>query len=213
MSMQRTLGWSLTALLITAVACSDQDTTGPGTTDPNLSSSEAGFLAVEVDRTLDGILGEAFTIQAPVSGPLATDAPPSAVPIITTFSFERTRTCPAGGQVVVSGSGQLIVDPDEATAEMSVAGSKLIEACARERNEIVYTMNGSAEWDAFWKRVDRELVAAEKNVSGAFSISTSDDRVKECTFELHAVYDPTTNSVQVTGHFCDRTIDRTWSRG
>ncbi len=212
MGIRRTLRWGLTALLITAVACSDE-TTGPGTSGPSLSTSEAGFLAVEVDRTLDGILGDAFTIQAPVSGALTTDGPPSAVPITTTFSFERTRTCPAGGQLSVSGSGQLIVDPEEATAEMSVAGTKLIEACARERNEVVYTMSGSADWDAFWKRVDRELVAAEKNVSGAFSISTSDGRFKECTFELHAVYDPATASVQLTGNFCDRTIDRTWTRG
>ncbi len=212
MRIRRALGWGLTVLLMTAVACSDDDTTGPGTSGPELSAGEAEFLAVETNRMLDGILGDAFSTQAPVSGPWASDAP-SAVPITTTFSFERTRTCPAGGQVSVSGSGQLNVDRELGTAEMSVAGNKLIEACAREHNGIVFTMNGSAEWDAFWKRVEREFVAAETNASGSFSISTSDGRLEECTFELHAVYDPTAGSVQLTGNFCDRSIDRTWSRG
>lgn len=212
MAIRRKLGWGLTVLLVTAVACSDDDTTGPGTSGPELSAGEAEFLAVETDRMLDGILGDAFSTQAPVSGALASDAS-SAVPITTTFSFALTRTCPAGGQVSVSGSGQLIVDPELGTAEMSVAGNKLIEACARERNGVVFTMSGSAEWDAFWKRVDRELVAAETNASGAFSISASDGRVKECTFELHAVYDPAAHSVHLTGNFCDLSIDRIWSRG
>lgn len=207
MRMDRRVAWVVPALMVVLAACSDDEPSAPGETE--LSADEAGFLAVETDRALDAVLGGLFSDQAGFSAPAE---PAATEPIVREFSFERTHSCPDGGQVVVSGEGSMEVDPEIGMGEMNVAGTKTIEACARERDGVVYTTNGSLEFDAHWLREDFELVEAEKNLIGAFSVETSDDRTKECTIELHTVFDPETETVTVTGEVCGRTVERTWDR-
>lgn len=205
--MDRRIAWVLPALMVVLAACSDDEPSAPGATE--LSADEVGFLAVDADRELDAVLGGLFSDQAGFSAPAE---PGAAVPIMETFEFERTRSCPAGGQVAVSGNGSIEVDREIGMGEMNVAGTKTIEACAHEHDGVVYTTNGSLEFDAHWLREDFELVEAEKNLMGSLSVETSDDRMKECTIELHTVFDPETETVTVTGEVCDRVVDRTWDR-
>lgn len=214
--------WMLPALLLAvATACSDDVPTGPATAGDGLSADEAEFLAEETDRALDGVLGGLLG-EATATAPAAS-AEPAGVPVTTTFTFERTRPCPEGGQIVVEGSGERVVDRELGNAEMTVEGTKTIDACAfartaRDRDDdeegdvIIYTINGRLEFNAHWLRENHELAEAEKNVVGGFTIETNDGRTKECTVELHTVFHPETNSVTVTGQICDRIIDHTWSR-
>lgn len=218
MSKKGTLGLTCAALLLAATAC-NKDLTGPASPNPSqsqsLTTAESDYLAVQSDRMMDGVLGDVFSGQsasASAAPSAAASAGVSGVPITTTFSFERTRPCPISGQIVVSGSGQFVADRETATAEMSVEGTRTIDACAFVHGDVTLTLNGEGDFDAYWKRVNRELVEAERNASGSFEVTTSDGRSKSCTYELHAVYDPDTHSVHVTGNFCGREIDRTWSR-
>lgn len=205
---------ALAALVAVAAACSD-DATSPDSTK-ELSGDEAAFLSIEFDRTLDSALAETFAAQeAFLSGLAAREGAilSSGVPVTRTFTFERTRECPAGGQVTVAGSGQITIDREAGTAEMTVEGTKTIQGCAYAREDVTYTVNGTLNFDAHWEKVNRQLVEAEHNVSGSFTVVTSDGRTRECTVELHGVYDPATNTVHVTGEFCGRTVDRTRTRG
>lgn len=217
MRKKGTLGPICAALLLAAGAC-DKDATGPAGPGPSqsLTAAESDYLAVQSDRMLDGVLGDVFSGQSASAsaGPSATAASAgvAGVPITTTFTFERTRPCSAGGQIVVSGSGEFVADRETATTEMTVEGTRALDACAFTHGDVTLTLNGNGEFDAHWKRVNRELAEAQRNASGSFEVTTSDGRSKSCTYELHATYDAATNSVHVTGTFCGREIDRTWTR-
>ncbi len=202
----RAFPWWPAAAVALVVACG-QEATSPPAADTNLSAAEADFLALSLDRTADAAMGDAFGIGA-ASGPPS--IPGSGT---WTFSFESTRDCPEGGQVMVSGSGQFSRDRETGTAEMAIEATKSIEACAFLRGDVLFTVNGSAELSVNWKRVDGQLVEAERHISGFLSVVTSDGRSWECTFELHSVFDPATRRVQVTGNLCGRTIDNAWTRG
>lgn len=213
---RRKLAWTvaaLAALVGVAAACNDEPA-GPDSR-AGLSAEEAAFLAVEFDRTLNSALGETFAAQEASFALAATEGTVlfSGSPVTRTFTFERTRECPAGGQVTVSGSGQITFDREAGTAEMTVRGTKTIQTCAHAREDATYTVNGTLNFDARREKVNRELAAAEHNVSGSFSVVTSDGRTRECTVELHGVYDAATNTWHVTGEFCGRTVDRTHTRG
>jgi hypothetical protein len=213
MRTHRAVGWGLTLLLVAAAACND-DAAGPGANENELSADEVQFLAVETDRMLDGILGDAFSAQgAAANASISSNEPVPLVPVTTTFSFERTRPCPVDGEIVVTGEGEFTVDHQAGSAKMEVAGDKTVTNCAFERREIIFTIDGEAEWDAYWEVVDHELLAAERNVEGTFSITTSDGRSAQCRFEVHAEYNQETGRVIVRGLFCETSVDQDWTRG
>lgn len=198
-----TFPWALVAVAALAAACS-QDATSPAA---DLSADELEFLALSVDQASDAAAGDAFAVGS-VAGPLT-------IPSSGTweFSFENTRLCPEGGEVTIAGSGEFTRDAFEGTAEMTFQATKAIEDCAFLRDDVTFTLNGEAQLDVHWLRVDRDLVEAERHLTGFFSVVTSDGRSRECTFELHSVFDPESGRVLVSGELCGRTIDRTWMRG
>ena len=194
-----------------AVACGDGNPAAP---TGELTQDEASFVAAEADRLLDGVLGEVFGQEESSPSGVSTSAVPlssSSAPVTWTFRFERVRECPAGGRVVVNGAGKFTVDREAQTAEMDVSGQKRYEDCAFARRDadLVLTVRGVLEYTAHRKRVERQLVEAERTVVGRFRIESSDGRVKACTVELRAVYDPEARSVHVTGEVCGRPVDRT----
>ena len=95
-------------------------------------------------------------------------------------------------------------------ARGGVPNDKILDAFTKE--EIVYTINGNSEWDAYWKMGGEHWLEAAWNTAGSFSVTTSDERSEECDFELHTVWDPETKSVHMTGEFCGVEVDKTWSR-
>ncbi len=212
MIARRTSAWTLPALLVVAAACSDE-TTEPNALNTEIDAAEAQFLAVEMESLMDGVLGDVFGFQGigltGSAAPSSTAMPSST----TTFEFERTRTCRIDGQIVVTGAGTFIVDGEARTMEMSVAGTKSLEDCAFQKEDIVYTINGGSEWDAYWKMGGEQRLEAEWNTTGSFTVTTSDDRTEDCDFELHTVWDPETKSIHTTGEFCGVEVDRVWTHG
>ena len=194
---------ALAAVAAFAAACS-QDATNPVA---ELNPAEAEFLALSVDRTSDAAAGDAFSVGS-LAGPAGLTGSGT-----WTFSFESTRECPAGGEVTVEGSGEFTRDAETATAEMSFEAEKTITDCAFVRDDVTFTLNGEALLEAHWVRVERQLTEAERHLTGFLSVVTSDGRSRECSFELHAVFDPESGQMVVTGEVCGRTIDGTWARG
>jgi hypothetical protein len=203
---------SLAALLVFATACSD-DAAGPGSA--NLSVQEAADVAEGVVDALDGILdGEigARPLVAP-DGANESGIALSSVPVVTEFSWNRSRECRNGGTVSASGSGTHTADRETRTVTLDFEGSKTITDCARARGDIVITIDGQGTFEGHRMKVNGQYSGLQTNDSaGSFSWETSDGRSGECSYELHVEWNPDTHTKTVTGFVCDREINRTVTR-
>jgi len=207
-------GTGLAALLVFAVACSDQSALGPGQGD--LQMSEALEIAEGQADLLDVVLdGEIDARPSVVSSAESGIAPAlSAVPITTEFEFTRTRPCRNGGQIVATGSGTHVVDRETGSVTVDVAGEKSIERCARARGDLVITIDGGGTFAGHRHKENGHYVGLQTNdQEGRFTWETSDGRSGECGYEIHVVWDPATHTKSITGFVCDHEIDRTVTRG
>lgn len=207
--MNRTLLGATLATLALASACGEAGTDPAG----DLATDEAAFLAVDNDALLAGLLAAQFAALEGDAGGFATDlvVGVAAEPIVTTFDFTRTAPCRAGGQTVATGSGTRTFDRDAQSMEMEASGTRSIEDCARTRNDVTFTANGSGSFEVHRRRVaGRPDGLQTLDQVGGFVITTTDGRTEECDYELHRIYDPETGEVSLTGTVCGRTIDRTF---
>lgn len=208
-------GIGLIALIALTAACSD-DAIGPeGPAD--LTAAERQFLAEESEELISGILGDEFASISASAASVSWDGAVAAsiAPIVTEFTFNRTRPCRLGGQVVATGSGVRTADRETGVVEMTFEGTKSIEDCAHQRGDLVITLNGQGAFDGYRKKVNGEWEGLQTtNHSGFFSWITSDGREGECSFDLHSSYDPSTGILTITGEFCgaevfkEREVDR-----
>lgn len=207
MRKQSVQGIAAAAVIALTAAC---DSTS---TDPSmaLDTSETDFIAVQADEILESIVADYVgtfgddLISASEDLALAG----AAEPIVTTFTFERTRPCVAGGQVVANGSGEHSFDREIRTRETNAEGTKTISACARVRGDLTYTLDGSGIFDFHRLRVDGAPSGLQTtNQSGSFTVTVSDGRVEDCNYELHRVLDPDAGTLSVTGMVCDREVNR-----
>lgn len=209
MGMQRSrTGWGVTALIVLVTACEDGATVGPD--DGALEAGEVEFLAEETESSFEGLFESELVLsvqEASADGVLLSLK--ASEPLVTTFEFERERPCRGGGSVTVEGEGQKVADRDSHTVELTVAGEKKIEDCARQRGDVVITTNGEAEFELFRRKVEGEFDGLQTtDVAGEISYETSDGRSGECEFDLHVVGDPDAGTKTITGTFCDREVDR-----
>ncbi len=200
-------GFALAAMLAFITAC-DSGTTGP---DEALTPEEAEFLAVEADEMLNSLLGDQLTAlgDQPVStsnGLLMA----AFEPVVTTFEFERTRPCRNGGSVVAVGTGTHTHDRETQTKITDFEGHKSIIDCVRTRGDLLYTVNGEGSFQGHRMKVAGEWSGLQTNdQEGTLTFTVNDGRTKECTYEIHRVADPEAGTITVTGHFCDKVIDKT----
>lgn len=195
------------ALAVGVTACSD-----PGTAPENqLSDDDIDFLAQEIDLVASGVLDVVFALGGFV-GAAGVEAQ-TTEPRTTTWSYERTRSCSAGGSVTVAGSGSRVVDREAGTVDVESSGSKTHSACARTRGDKTITLDGSAEFSHERHWLNRQPTGTwSTSISGSFDWSKSTGESGSCTYELNASIDTATNTKSVTGSFCGRDIDRsrTW---
>ena len=191
------------ALVVLALAACD-DAAGPDAGD--LSAAEVAALSdamVDADFALTGDVAAADA---------ATGLPVAAEPITATTEFTRTRTCPAGGQVVVEGSHVRVWDRDTHSGSSDLALTKTHQACARTVDAVTITLNGdpdvAVEAHHAWADGQRDGPQT-LTMLGAVAWSADDGREGRCTIDVSAVFDPDTHTRTVTGTFCDRTFQRT----
>ncbi len=198
---------ALVAMLALVTAC-DSGTTD---LDEELTPEEAEFLAVETDEMLNSLLGDQLTALGDQEVATSNGLIRAAFePVVTRFEFERTRPCRAGGSVVATGTGTHTHDRETQTKITDFEGHKSIIDCARTRGDLVLTVNGEGSFQGHRMKVAGEWSGLQTNdQEGTLTFSTSDGRIKECTYEIHRVADPEAGTITITGHICDKVIDKT----
>lgn len=132
---------------------------------------------------------------------------------VTDVSFSRTRPCPLGGEVAVAGDMHRTMDTDLATMEASLNGEKTLTDCAIMKDEFVVTVNGSATWEAFRRRVDGSPDGLQTTSYTGFIHAVRDDgQERSCDVSIESVRDPDTRTRTVTASICGRefTITQSW---
>lgn len=200
--------WRSNCLMIGAalLAACESPTHPSGT----LSSDDAQFLASALDAgaglVLDGYFGP--MAAGPALAPALADGP-----LVTTFSFERSRDCPEGGTLTLAGSGSATWDATARTYDIEAEGTKERDACAFARGDVVITVTGTAEWTHERHWLERQPTGLWVTAhSGDFEWSKSTGESGNCTFDLVRTIDTAANTLQLAGTFCGRQIDwtRTW---
>lgn len=212
MKKRNRMATGLGALLVFAVACGDQGTTGPAQGD--LQMSEALEIAEGQADLLDVVLDGEIDARPATAASGDASLALSSVPVTTEFEFTRTRPCRNGGQIVATGTGTHVVDRETGSVTVDIAGDKSIERCARARGDLVITIDGGGTFEGHRHKENRQYVGLQTNdQEGRFTWETSDGRSGECGYEIHVVWDPATHTKTITGFICDHEIDRTVTRG
>ncbi len=209
--MKRT-GVGLAALFALVTAC-DDSTVGPGAGD--LADADAALIAEQQADLLDGILDGEMDARPSIiaTGEVDGMVSLSAAPIVTQFTFTRTRPCRNDGQVVATGSGTHTADRETGVVTLEFSGDKSIENCARARGDLVITINGQGTFEGFRKKVNGQYEGLQTNAqAGSFTWETSDGRSGECDYQLTVTWDPSTHTKTIVGFVCDHEINRTVTR-
>ncbi|MGH7541115.1 MAG: hypothetical protein ACRELC_08960 [Gemmatimonadota bacterium] len=210
-------GVALAGLLTLVTGCSDDGAIGPAGAD-ELQGDEAAFLATAASEVLDVILDGEADARESLGDPAPTLEESGAValslaPIVTEFQFRRVAECPAGGQIVAEGSGVHTADRETHTTTVEYSGTKDIDRCARERGDVVITLDGGGTFEGFRKKMNGRFYGLQTHdQAGRFEWHTSDGRSGACDYEIHVVWDPATGTKTVTGSICDHEIQRTVTR-
>ena len=198
---KRSLCASTFALIALTAACED-DGTQPLETE--LPVADLMEISLQVDDMLGSVLNTFHTASSD-------DIPaPSMDLIVTDVEFERTRTCPAGGQVAVSGTAHREFDTETRVRESEYAGTRTRTDCAFVRNEHTVTVNGSGDWTATRRRVEGAFDGPQVSThSGSFEAVRSDGEARSCEFDVEVVRDPDAMTKTITGTICGEAVDRT----
>lgn len=130
-------------------------------------------------------------------------------------TFERTRACPMGGSVTVSGTVERAIDRASQSGTLAVNAKRVENACAvQQRNGITVTITGKPSTSltvtqSFNKGVPGVLTQTQK---GAFAWTRSNGKSGTCALDLTSTFDPATRTVTVKGAFCGRVVDETRTR-
>ncbi|HET6762084.1 MAG TPA: hypothetical protein VFH27_00395 [Longimicrobiaceae bacterium] len=206
--LRSTLLAGAAAGLLSLAACSDA--VGPASSA--LSADEAQALGLSMAGLTTDALGDAFT------GPGSADRianGPSADVITTNESFSRTRACPAGGTVTVSGTRQGTYDTTAKTGSWSETATRVDAACAHTvRAGVTVTVTGAPNVALTSSHSRTAGVAGvwTHTEKGAFDWTRGEGKSGHCTVDVTSTFNPATHTLHVSGTICNRTFDRTVTR-
>lgn len=124
-------------------------------------------------------------------------------------TFNRTRSCPAGGELSVSGTILRTFDAESGVMEAQSSGNRTRTDCAFVRNDLTITVNGSSEWEHFRRRVDGQPDGPQtSHYVGSWTAVRSDGEERSCTFEYSVVRDPDSRTRTVEGTMCGKRMHR-----
>ncbi len=194
---------AMTLVLTVAGGC--EDSAGPSS---DLDVEEVTLLALETDG-LTGLMVDDLMVGLGIIG-----LDPSGVgPRQGSGPFTRTRDCPAGGTITVSGTVERTAN--EGVVEWNVEGNGTWANCARTRRELTLTINGQFEFESHRKHVNGAPEGPQtSSKSGSYTWTRSDGKSGTCEFSVTSTRDPEAGTRTVKGTVCGREIDRTveWTR-
>ena len=176
---------------------------------PQLEDADAELLSAEADAMLSGLLNDLFGATAAAS----TVEGPALASFVTTWSFERTRTCRAGGSATLTGEGSRERDSDAGTLDHEASGTKVRDGCGFVRGDVTITVDGSGEWTHERHFLDRAPTSTWITTwVGEFDWAKSTGQSGSCSHDLTATIDTEANTRTLVGTHCGREIDRsrTW---
>ena len=201
--------FALAMCALTLTAC-DEDTLAP---EDGLSELDVQFLALEIDAALGGVLDDYYATSA--NGPSGVEAQ-AAEPVTTTYSYDRTRECSAGGSMAIAGTGTRVVDREAGTVDVTGTGTRTRTDCARSRGDVTLTTNGTGVFSHERHWAVREATGTwTRTQSGDFDWTRSSGESGSCSYALTTTVDTGAGTASTTGTICGREIDRSasWDRG
>jgi hypothetical protein len=202
---------SLAVLGLLAGGCSD-GTLAPDDPDPAEDSTLTQQIAdavVTTEALAAVLLDEELEGTAPATGEGG-----GGGTLVVDRTFSRSVDCPLGGQVLVEGSMHDFFEFATLTRETSVEGAKTISACALRQDGFVLTLDGSAQWEAFRRRVAGRADGLQTaSYTGSITAVREDGKSRSCEIAIQAVRDPeahtATLTVSICGHEFTKTV--TWT--
>ena len=172
-----------------------------GSSDPvsstlggGFSGSELAAVALESDLRTESVINEELDSMP------ASFAPQGLTQDVT---FNRTRSCPAGGRIEVSGTIHRSYDPDTTVMEADISGSRTRTDCTFGFGPMTLTVNGSSQWEVHRRRVGGEPDGPQTGrFSGSLTLTRSDGTERTCDFDYTILRDPATDTREINGTMC-----------
>jgi hypothetical protein len=204
----------LTAAVVLGVAACDKST-GLSTT---LSAADATELAgnmamVSTLDVTDFALLPSFSIITTGSGAAASAA---AVPTTFNHDFDITKPCPKGGSVEIAGTANGTGDRATHSLTLETTAIKTDNGCAFATRHGIVTLNGDPNiaHTAKVKIVNGALSGPQTAThKGRFTWARAGAAAVPCVVDLASSFDPTTQTLTVTGDFCGQHVDVKRTRG
>ncbi len=193
----RSAKWIVPAIAAMLVASGCNDTTGPA----DAGFEEAALALIDGD----GLTGEIVFVQLFLGGfgfegGLGVNG--------DTRDFSRTRDCPAGGSVSVTGQVER-TQSGEGAVEFTVNATGAWNECAHTRGDRTRTVSGNFTLQSSRKLVNREPVGPQVTTkSGSFTVTRSDGESRSCDFSITSTRLPDAGKRMIKGTVCGREIDR-----
>jgi hypothetical protein len=202
-----TRGWTAAFLAgVTLAACGDD--LGPTT---ELSSLDLITIALDADIVTGAILND----QIHVIGTLFGDGAALTVNAGDVRTVSRSRECPGGGNVEVSGSVERTRVGDNAF-EFAFNSTGAQNECVHLRGERSVTITGHFTMTASWRREAGQPSGVQNTHRfGSFTWTRGNGATGTCEFDITSVRDPRNHTRTVTGTMCGREINRStrWTTG
>jgi hypothetical protein len=188
-----------------------------------LSSCDSGVDNPEVDPAMkaqvanaliesDGIVRSVVDNETRVALPAASGEGTIQIDV----TFNRTRSCPIGGELNVAGEMHASIDFGTRTREMSFDATKTMTDCAFEQDGQTVTVNANAALDAFRRSVDGLPDGLQTtNYGGSITAMRDDGEPLSCDFSVSAELDPDNRTYTVEVSICGDEFTKTvtWDPG
>jgi hypothetical protein len=201
-----TKGWTAACLAaMTLAACGDD--LGPTT---ELSSLDLIAIALDADIVAGAILNDQINIVGS-----SADGSGLTVNAGDVRTFSRSRDCPGGGNVEVSGSVERTRVGDNAF-EFAFNSTGAQNECVHLRGERSVTIDGHFTMTASWRREAGQPSGVQNTHRfGSFTWTRGNGATGTCEFDVTSVRDPVNHTRTVTGTMCGRDINRStsWTAG
>jgi hypothetical protein len=204
---------TLLLLLAVATTAGCDDALAPNGTA--LGNEDAGMLAAEFDALGSAALDEILASPAVSFSRAATEGvAASSAPVPVNVTFNRTATCPGGGQATLSGTILGQRERETRTVETETSATKTLTDCAvLRRNGTTITSSGSVSLSAHHRTVDGAASGMQTRThKGSFTYTTSAGASGSCEIDITSTFDPATHTRTLKGTTCRRTIDLTVTR-
>jgi hypothetical protein len=138
-------------------------------------------------------------------------------------SFSRTETCPAGGSITVSGSGESTRNAETRVVSRTWSTTHAHSGCTSTRTRgdqqvtVVIdgrvTASGASSWQLPEERGGERVLLSYSGSRSGSTTTTVGDRTRTCEVNLTETFDPATRTFRVTGVVCGREVDFTRGQG